>query len=345
MKKIIMLLLPLTFVYCKNESKKDFKAFGGPPKSSKADGYVVSSGTFSEQIQVPGTVLAYETTDIQSETSGKIVSLNIREGSFYPKGTLIAKINDDDLQAKLSKLKIQLQIAQAQVKRQAELLKINAIGQQEFDAVDLNFKSLQSDIEILKTEIRKTEIRTPYAGVLGFKMISPGAYISPQTKITTISQTDKLKLEFALPERYLPVIRNGMIVNLKLDSSRKVYKAKIYAIEPFISQDSRSLNVRAEIIQTDKFIQPGMFASVDVGLSDKNNVIKIPSQAIIAQARDKKVVVYKGGKAEFKTVVTGIRDASNVEIIEGLTVGDTILITGILTAKPDSKIELTSVKN
>ena len=88
-----------------------------------------------------------------------------------------------------------------------------------------------------------------------------------------------------------------------------------------------------------------MFASVDVGLSDKNNVIKIPSQAIIAQARDKKVVVYKGGKAEFKTVVTGIRDASNVEIIEGLTVGDTILITGILTAKPDSKIELTSVKN
>lgn len=345
MKKILFLLLPLSFVFCKNQDKKDFKAGGGPPKSSKADGYVVRAGAFSEKIQVPGTVLAYETTDIQPEAAGKVVMLNIREGKFYPKASLIAKINDDDLQAKLSKLKIQLQIAQSQVKRQAELLKINAIGQQEYDAVDLNFKSIQSDIEILKTEIRKTEVRTPYDGILGFKMISPGAYITPQTKITSISQVSKLKLEFSLPERYLSAVREGLIVTLKLDSSRKAYQARIYAIEPVVAQDSRSINVRAEILQPDKSIQPGMFASVDIGFNDKNNVIQIPSQAVVAQAREKKVIVYKGGKADFRTVVTGVRDEKNVEIIEGLSVGDTILITGILTAKPDSKIELTSVKN
>ncbi|MBL7832018.1 MAG: efflux RND transporter periplasmic adaptor subunit [Saprospiraceae bacterium] len=345
MKKIIPLILPLVFVFCKNENPGNSKSADGPPKVTKVEGYIVNAGPFNEEIQIPGTILPFESTDIQSEVSGKIVQLNIKEGAYYSKGALIAKINDEDLQAKLKKLLIQQQIAQSQEKRQSELLKINAIGQQEYDAVNLNYKSIQSDIEILKTEIKKTEIRAPFDGVVGFKLISPGAYVTPLSKITTITQTNRLKLEFSLPERYISALKTGMTVEMNTESTRKSYIAKIFAIEPTLSSDSRSINVRAEIIKPDKFVQPGMFANVKVDVNDKNNVIKIPTQAIIPQARDKKVVLYKGGFAKFQTVTIGIRDESNVEIVDGLTVGDTILVSGLLTAKPDSKLVLTSMKN
>lgn len=348
MKNIVLVLFSLAFcsMGCNNKEKgNDTKKEGGAQKPSKVEGFTIKSRPLNENIKVPGTILPYESTEIQPEISGRIVMLNVQEGSYYKKGTIIAKINSQDLQARLNKLQIQLEIAQNQEKRQAELLKINAIGQQEYDAAVLNYKSLQSDIEIIKTEISKTEMRAPFDGVIGFKLISPGAYVSPQTKITTITQLNKLKLEFSMPEKYASHVRQGMDVYFKTDSSPKRYVCKVFATEPVLSASTRSVNVRAEIMQPDKLIQPGMFANVELKMNDKKGVIMVPSQAIIPKAREKKVVLYKNGIATFTTVTLGIREASDVEITSGLNLGDTILVSGILTAKPDSKVILTSMKN
>jgi len=146
-----------------------------------------------------------EQTEIHPEVSGRFIRLSVKEGSFVQKGTVLAKLFDEDLIAQLQKLKVQLQVAEKTEQRQSDLLKIGGISQQDYDLSLLSVSGLKADIEILQTEIDKTVVRAPFSGTLGFKNISVGAYVTPQTVVTTIRQTDVLKLEFSVPEN----IANG----------------------------------------------------------------------------------------------------------------------------------------
>jgi len=199
-------------------------------------------------------------------------------------------------------------------------------------------------MQILQASINKTIIRAPFDGKIGFKNISIGAFITPTTVITTIRQISKLKLEFSVPEKYTPKIAIGNLIIFTTEATNKKYNAKIVATESGITLENRSLKVHAIVENTDKNITAGSFAKVIFDMGDNNSAIMIPTQAIIPQARDKKVIVYRNGTAQFNTVVTGTRDSSKVEILSGLAVGDTIITTGLLSIKPESKINLSSLK-
>ena len=149
---------------------------------------------------MPGTLLANESTAIYSEVSGRLVQLNVREGSFVSKGALLAKLYDGDLQAQKRKIEVQLKIAEQTEDRQGQLLKIQGISQQEYDISLLQVHNLKADLDIIHEAILKTEIRAPFSGKLGLRNISPGAFINPATIITTISQVNQLKIQFNIPE-------------------------------------------------------------------------------------------------------------------------------------------------
>jgi len=199
-------------------------------------------------------------------------------------------------------------------------------------------------MQILMASINKTIIRAPFDGKIGFRNISIGAYITPLTVITTIRQDNKLKLEFSVPEKYTSKIAIGNFISFSTESSRKKYRAKIVATESGITEENRSLKVHAIVENTDRNITAGSFASVNFDMGANNNAIMIPTQAIIPQARDKKVIVYRNGIADFNSVVTGVRDSAKVEILSGLDIGDTIITTGLLSIKPGSKINLSTLK-
>lgn len=308
------------------------------------EGYIVTPSVLNANVLVAGTLLPFEQTEIHPEVAGKVVALSIREGTFVKKGTLLVKLFDDDLQAQLNKLNVQLKIAQKTQERQDELLKIGGISQQDFDLSILSVSTIKADMEILRAAINKTIIRAPFDGTLGFKNISMGAYITPQTIITTISQVNKLKLEFSVPEKYTGMAKVGNTVTFSTETSPKKYSGRIIAMESAITQENRSLKIQALVEHLDKNITAGGFANVDFNLGENDQALMIPTQAIIPQARDKKVIVYRGGSADFNTVTTGIRDSSKVEILTGLSIGDTIITTGILSIKPGSKITISSFK-
>ena len=116
------------------------------------------------------------------------------------------------------------------------------------------------------------------------------------------------------------------------------------ALESGITQQTRSLLVRAVVENPGQDITSGGFAKVNFDMGNNNNALMIPTQAIIPQARDKKVIVYRDGTASFTSVTTGTRDSARVEILNGLAVGDTIITTGLLSIKPGSKINISSLK-
>lgn len=315
-----------------------------PPPALPVEAFVVTPSVLDASVTVAGNLLPMEETEIHPEVAGKVVQLSIKEGAFVRRGTLLVKLFDGDLQAQLNKLEVQLKLAEKTRQRQDELLKIGGISQQDFDMSILNVSSINADMQILRAGINKTVIRAPFDGKLGFKNISMGAYITPQTIITTISQVNRLKLIFSVPEKYTNNVKIGSNIYFTTETSGKKYSARIAAVESSITQENRSLKVQAIVEHVDNNITAGGFANVEFDLGKNANALMIPTQAIIPQARDKKVIMYRGGKVEFNSVVTGIRDSSKIEIMSGVVVGDTIITTGLLSIKPDSKVSLSSIK-
>jgi membrane fusion protein, multidrug efflux system len=309
----------------------------------QAEAFIVKTRPLTENIEVPGTLLPYETTEIRPEISGRIVNLNIPEGRVVQKGTLLVKLFDGDLQARLKKLEVQLSIAEKTVERQKALLEISGISQQEYDLSQLEANNLNADIELVKVDIGKTRITAPYTGKIGLKNISLGAYVTPTDILTTISQVNDLKLEFTVPEKYSENMRRGKEVQFTVNGLDKKYKASVMATESGIEANTRTLKVRGIVRGRHDELVSGGFAKVSLDLGNLGDPIVIPTQAIIPQAREKKVVVYKAGQPDFKVVTTGIRDSTFVQIVEGLNVGDTVITTGLLAIRPDSKISITKV--
>lgn len=294
---------------------------------------IAQSFPINRNIEAPGTILANETTDIQPEISGRVVSINFKEGSNVKAGTLLVKLFDADLQAQLKKLAVQLIIAEATEKRQKELLAINGTSQQDYDNAVLNVSNIKADMDLLKVRIAQTEVRAPFTGRLGLRNISLGAYVNPTTVITNISQIDVIKVEFAVPEKYAHEMLPNKILTLHTADQTKVYYATVTAAQNLISAETRNLVVRAMVKDPDSRITPGTFVEVSIGLGYNANAIMLPTQAIIPTTRSKKVIVMKDGKAVFREVKTDFRDATRIEITEGITVGDTIITSGLLSIK------------
>ena len=240
--------------------------------------------------------------------------------------------------------KVQLQIAEKTEERQRELLKISGISQQDYDLSLLNVNNLKADIDLINVQIGKTELRAPYAGRLGLRAVSPGAYISPSNLLTTISQVEEVKIEFSVPEKYSNQVANGMTVHFTLEGSPTAYSARVVATESRIEENTRNLRVRAIVNGRDRSLIPGNFAKVQVILGKDDHALMVPTEAIIPQARNKQVIVYRGGKADFLTVETGVRDSTMIQVTKGLNPGDTVITTGLLFLKPKADVKITKFK-
>lgn len=324
------------------DSKKPQPAQGRPRVQGTlmVDAFVVERSAVSENVEVPGTLFPFEETQIRAETGGRIVKLNIEEGATVAKGTLLVKIFDQDLQAQLQKLQVQLKINEKTEERNRELLKINAISQQDYDLSTLNVENLRADIQAVKIAISKTEIRAPYKGRLGLRNVSLGSYISPSDIVATIRQVDQLKLEFSIPEKYAKEIGKGYTVRFRVDGGKQEHKAVVLATENSVDQNTRTLKVRGVVTEIDEELVPGLFAKVNLQLGRDANALKVPSQAIIPNVRNKQVIVLKKDSVQFTVVETGIRDSAFVQILDGLQPGDTVITTGLMAIRPTTKVKV-----
>lgn len=338
---LILTFSILLFAACNSQENN-----GGPRtrQAIQADGFLVQPRQVSENVEVPGTLLPEEETELRAEVSGRVVSLDMPEGVVVPKGKLLVKLFDGDLRAQLRKLEVQLQIAEKSEERLSELLKISGISQQDYDLAQLNVENLKVDIEATKIAIAKTEIRAPYAGKLGLRYISLGSYLSPNDIVTSISQVNRLKLEFAIPEKYAKAIAPGDKVNFKVDGGQLPHQATVVATENSVDVTTRTLMVRALVTESHRELVPGIFAKVTLQLGRSDNALMIPTQAVIPQARGKQVIVYRKDSVLFTEVETGIRDSAYVQITNGLQAGDTVIISGLMAIRPASTVRLVNIQ-
>jgi len=342
---LVLFFLILLLPSCSKKSKggqiqSNFK--GSPPVVVEAA--IARLSSISHTITVSGTLISFEETTLMPEVNGRVTQIYLPEGSFVKAGTLLVKLFDGDLQAQLNKYQTQLEIASQTLGRQSELLTVKGISQSDFDQTQLQVVSIKNDIALTKAQIRKTEVLAPFDGIIGLKNISIGAQVSPSTPLAVIREQDKLKLDFSIPEKYSRDIRAGSSVSFTVQGYDKIYHAIVSATEQGIEKTTRNLRARAIVDQKDPNLIPGTFANVDLALGENQNAIMVPTQCIIPQEKNKSVILYSNGKAKFINVETGTRREADIEIINGVTPGDTIVTTGIMFVKPGSFLRISRLQ-
>lgn len=304
-----------------------------PQESKKAlnvNGQIIKPHLITDQLFVSGKLMPDEEVDLSFEASGKIIDINFTEGSSVKKGQLLAKVNDSQLQAQLARLEAQMPLAEDRVFRQNALLQRDAVSKEAYEQVKTELATLHADIENVKASIAMTELRAPFDGVIGLRQVSTGAYASPTTVIAKLTKITPLKVEFAVPERYARQIRKGTNLTFKIEGKLEEFKAQVYATESSINPETHTLTVRAIYPNHNGLLLPGRYADVSLKQEEISDAIAIPSEAIVPEMGKNKVFVYRSGKAYPIDVEIGIRTEAEVQIVKGLSAGDTILTSGTL---------------
>lgn len=338
-QKTFIAIACLFLVACKG--KKEDPKKNAAPQVTIVDVVVAGTQSLTNTVEANGSIVANETLEIHPEISGRLTYLNVPDGVRVSAGTVLAKINDADLQAQLSKSKVQLALAQTTEQRLKKLIEIKGINQADYDIALNNVNNIKADIDLIEAQLDKTVVKAPFSGVLGLRPISPGAYVTPASILATLQQSDKVKIDFTVPELYASIVKKGSTVKVVTNDSTK-RTATVIATEADINTSTRNLKIRATL--NGNPLNPGTFVKVLLDAGSRNNSIVIPANAIIPDATSKKLVVVKGGRGKFMDVQTGLRTASGVEILKGINVGDSVVVTGVLFVRPNAAVKVRSVK-
>jgi membrane fusion protein (multidrug efflux system) len=322
-----------------------------PDRSSSNTGnlpvdiYVFKNQFLANSIQTTGTLLASEETALFSESSGKVTHIFFNEGEYVKKGTLLFQLNDKDLVAQLDRIRIEKSFAETTLARQKQLFDKGGISQEQFDQAQNRVNVLQAQIEETLAKIEKTQVRAPFDGIIGLRQISNGAYLTPSVPTATIQNLDILNLEFSVPEKYFNRVKPGDEITFSVSNGEKEYKAEIYAIEPQIDINTRTVVMRARFNNREDRLLPGLFAYITYNIDTVENALLVPSQAIVPELKGQKVFVYNNGTIDEKAIDTGIRTDVNVQVTKGLQVSDSVVVTGILQVRKGMPVRIRNILN
>lgn len=317
---------------------------GGAPKGSPlmVEATIVQPKSMENAIQTSGSLLPGEEVMIKAEQSGRILEISFQEGKAVQKGQMLFHIDDREFQAQKQTLKVQLSLAKTQHDRNAELLKMEALSQEQYDASLNKLEELKSEMAVIDAKIDKCQIKAPFSGKAGLRYISPGSYVNAGDNLGGLVQLNPMKLEFEVPEIYASEVKPGLEIKFKIAQSKKEYTGKVYASEQGLNMQSRNLKVRALVENKSEALVPGTFAEVVLELENINEALMIPAEAVVPELNGQKIWVLRSGKVKDIPVQIGKRTSTSVQISEGILAGDTVLTTGLLQVRPGQEVKITN---
>lgn len=353
-KKIVMISLPLLFIgglvayryWPDNADQPEENPMPGKAKSStlNVQACIAKEQKLVSSIPAVGTLLPNEEVDLTAESAGKVVGIYFKEGSRVKEGDLLLKVDDSDLLAQHQRASFQRKLLEEKLNRQRVLFEQEAVSREEYDQVQTDFNMVEADIALLDVKIAKTELRAPFDGLIGFREVSLGAYLQPGVLVSRLVDDNRLKVEFSIPEKYagLPLINAK--VSFTIEASDKEFTATVYAVDPRVDPETRTIMLRARCDRADSRLSAGMFARLNLITSQSEHSILLPTEAIVPEMGGKRVWKQVNGKAQSVPVETGERTDEQIEVLSGIEVGDTIITTGLMQIRSDASIHITDIK-
>jgi membrane fusion protein (multidrug efflux system) len=300
---------------------------------------IVLASTVSDGsgVSVPGTVLAEQQVDIQTEISGKVVEIGFREGEPVKAGQVLARLEDAELKARAGQASARLLLARTRERRLKQDLQAQAVSQGEYDQAAADLKAAEADAALAKAQWEKTVLRAPFAGSAGLREVDAGSVVQSGARVTTLQNLSSLRVEFSVPEKQAESVRAGLKVRFTTAGSGDTLEATVYAVESRIDADTRLLRVRARCERPRGRVLPGAFARVELPLA-ADSALWVPTQAVVQSARGAMVWRVQAGVAGLTVFTPGTRDAQSVEVAAGLEAGDTVLISGLMQLRPGAAV-------
>jgi membrane fusion protein (multidrug efflux system) len=295
----------------------------------QVDATVLRPGSMTEQIRTTGTLRADESVELTPEASGKVTAIQFEEGTRVQAGELLLQINDAELRAERKRLEHRLELASDRAERQKRLLEEGGVSQEEYDATVNEVEVLEAELELVEAQIAKTQVRAPFSGVVGLRAVSEGAYVTPQTQITTLKRLDPVKVDFSVAEKYASRVRSGQPIAFRVRGIEQTQTGEIYATDVQVDPETRTLQLRARADNPDGTLRPGMFADVTVSLGTIDDAVVVPAFAVVPTLDGQRVFVVENGTAQPRNVTLGIRTDSTVQVTGGLALRDTVITSGI----------------
>ncbi|RJF98193.1 efflux RND transporter periplasmic adaptor subunit [Noviherbaspirillum saxi] len=289
-----------------------------------------------DDLNAVGSIRSNESVVIRPEVAGRITRLNFDDGQQVRKGQVLVAFDSTVNQAEVLQAKAELGIAKANFERNADLAKQNFISDRARDESQANVQVLQAKLALAEAKLSKLEIKAPFSGIVGIRTVSVGDYVKDGADLVNLEDISSVKVDFRVPERYADLVQKGQAIEVTVDAlPGKPFKARVDAIDPQVDSTGRSALLRGRIENPEGRLKPGMFARVRLILAERDNALMIPEEAIVPQAG--KVTVWKlvDGKAVRTEVKTGLRRAAKVEILEGLSAGDTVITAGQIRLSKD----------
>lgn len=320
---------------------------GGPPAgfAMPVEAAPVRVGTSQRQVLAVGTIRSNESVIIRPEVAGRITQIGFIEGQKIKKGQVLLQLDSSIERAELVQAQAQLVLAKANYERADELVKRNAGTGRALDEARAALRTGEAAVQLAQARLDKFTLLAPFDGVLGLRKVSVGDYVSGGAEIVNLEMVDPLKVDFRVPELFLATLRTGQKAAITVDAmpDRK-FEAEVFAIDPLVDQAGRSVVIRARIPNPDDALRPGLFARVVLTIEERKNAVFVAEQSLVPVGDQHflfKVVDKNGAKVVAWTKVKiGERRKGEVEIIEGLVAGDTVVTAGLLKVRDGMPVQI-----
>lgn len=307
-----------------------------PPISVEV--HSVSPEPFEVSVPATGSLRARESVELVSELSRRLVKVRAVEGASVQKGDVLFELDVADTRAEIARLEVQTRLAETTLARQKKLLAEGLSTHVEHETAEARVDELRAERKLHEVTLSKALIRAPFAGTIGLRHVSEGAWVSPNTPLVTLHDTRTLKLDFTLPERYANSIRKDQPLRFTVESRPTPETGFVRAFEPAIDPSSRSVVVRAEVSNVNDLL-PGTFARVELPLAVEQALL-VPAIAVVPGSAGRTVFVEKSGVARAVPVEIGSRTVDRMQVLKGLAAGDRVIVTNLLRLKDGARVRV-----
>jgi membrane fusion protein, multidrug efflux system len=311
------------------------------PATVAVEAAEVEVGQVVDAMTVTGTLRSDESANISTEIDGRVQGVHFTEGEAVEQGALLFTLDDAVYRAELTTAEANLQLSQRNSERAVELLQRNAGTVRARDEAEAELAINHAEVDLARARLDKTRITAPFGGVVGLRRVSVGGYVSPGQDLVNLEDIDPIKVDFPVPERALSAVAVGQPIEVTVDAwPDRTFEGEVYAIDPQIDAQGRSIAIRATIDNQERLLRPGLFAAVRLITARRDDALLVPEQAVFAQAGKQYVYKVVDGVARLAEVTLGGRRVGQAEIVAGLAAGDVVVIAGQMKLYDGSHVRI-----
>lgn len=303
---------------------------GGAAPAMPVDVAVATADTVIDAIAATGQIEPLQSVELRPDVEGRISEILVREGSPVTRGQPLFRIDDAELRAQVARATADRDLANQSLARTKELLEQRASSQADLERAEATARSAEASLDLLQVRLDRTLVRAPFTGVAGQRFVSLGDYVTTASRLVMLQTVNPQRASFRVPERYAALLKRGQSVTFQVAALRdRTFTGTVDFVDPVVQLPGRTIDVKAIVANPRRELQAGMFIEVRLETAVRPDAVVIPEEAVLALRGVNIVWVVKDGKVSRRTVDLGVRSPGFVEVTNGVSAGEQVVIGGL----------------